>query len=128
MKILLFAIQFKLTARETFGLKRFTFFVLEVYVSAWFTASVLSFAPANDLQLLQYLSEYHDVKISRTCLTVFGRHLWYLSEGFVGLALDPHVNATMKANIVRAIFGSEATEDSPKRAALPATSSLPTKQ
>jgi hypothetical protein len=129
MKILLFANQFKLTARETLGLKRFTFFVLEVYVSAWFTASVPSSAPANDLRLLQDLSEYHDVKISRTCLTVFGRHLWYLSEGLVGLALfDPQVNATMKTNIVRAIFEKEATEDSPKRAALPATSSIPTKQ
>ncbi|KAG0723597.1 hypothetical protein GWK47_042395 [Chionoecetes opilio] len=129
MKILLFVNQFQLTARETLGLKRFTFFVIEVYVSAWFTASVPSSAPANDLRLLQDLSEYHDVKISRTCLTVFGRHLWYLSEGLVGLALfDPQVNATMKRNIVRAIFEREATEDSPKRAALPATSSLPTKQ
>ncbi|KAG0712292.1 hypothetical protein GWK47_018790 [Chionoecetes opilio] len=53
MKILLFANQFQLTARETLGLKRFTFFVLEVYVSAWFTASVPSSAPANDLRLLQ---------------------------------------------------------------------------
>ncbi|KAG0714936.1 hypothetical protein GWK47_013120 [Chionoecetes opilio] len=62
-------------------------------------------------------------------VSVFGRHLWYLSEGLVGLALfDPQVNATMKRNIVRAIFEREATEDSPKRAALPATSSLPTKQ
>ncbi|KAK3873424.1 hypothetical protein Pcinc_021557 [Petrolisthes cinctipes] len=58
LKILLLANHFKLTAHELSGLKRFNFFALELYVSAWFTAPVPSSAPTNDLQLLQGLAKY----------------------------------------------------------------------
>ncbi|KAK3889039.1 hypothetical protein Pcinc_006915 [Petrolisthes cinctipes] len=55
--------------------------------------------------------------------------MWYLSESFVDLALfDPQVTALIKKNIARAILENEAPEDTPKRAFVPAASSISTKQ
>ena len=68
---------------------RFVKFVIFCYVSWWLTAPVPANAPVNDLALLKGLYSYIDVDeiCGRAAFKAFTRHLWYLAEENVLLAL-----------------------------------------
>jgi len=112
-KIFLFRKQFKLTKREEKGMRNLTVFVIGIYIKHWFTAPSAVRAPANDLEFLKKLESYKIVneEISRIAVKKFSRHLWYLSEELIPLALfDDKVSAETKARISAAITQGDGAE------------------
>ncbi|KAG0713937.1 hypothetical protein GWK47_015098 [Chionoecetes opilio] len=80
--------QFRRTAGEKSGIRRFVAFT----VSSWFRATSPTAGPARDLQLLKMLVSYPDMAVAMATATVFGRHLWYLSERLAALPFfDDHL-------------------------------------
>lgn len=106
LKIWMFRNQFRLTPHETRGLRDLAIFAVTTYLKAWFTAPLAASAPCNDFLFLNQLLQYHSVHpaISSATSTMFSRHLWYLSEELVCLALfDDNVTAENKARMVHAL-------------------------
>ena len=102
--------------RELSSLRRFTFFVAEVYVTRWFEAPVAPFVPANDLKLAVDLRVFHDAEIGKACVKTFSRHFWYLSEPLVALTLFDHRLPTAeKKALAEAMQPEEGSEEPPKR-------------
>lgn len=124
VKIHLFRRQFKLTAAEGSGILRVAVFVVSIYITAWFKAPLPAAAPAHDLAFLKSLLNYQDKALAKATATVFGRHLWYLSERLVGLAFyDREVPMGVKRDMVRALE-EEGSVDSPRRATVELASSV----
>lgn len=72
----------------------------------WFECPLSSAAPKNDLQMIMNLIEYRNVNenIAKEVLTVFFRHLWYLSETLIGFAFfDRTIDAKTKRLMVAAL-------------------------
>ena len=104
IKIYLFRDQFQLAHAERNALRRFTAFVVTMYVRAWFNAPSAIHAPSGDLAFLKGLLSYPDSKISEATSIKFSNHLWYLSEELAGLALfDETVDINIKQLIVVAL-------------------------
>ena len=113
IKIFLFRSQFRLTAKEVSGLKRFTAFTGTLYIKAWFSAPSAIAAPAGDLTFLQELLSYPDSDIAKATSKKFANHLWYLSEELAGLALfDESVELDVKRMMVAAL--KENSQDNPQ--------------
>ena len=82
------------------------------------TAPLVPNAPLNDFELLNNLLDYSAIHqaISTAASEKFSKHLWYLSEDLVALALfDDHVHVSTKRHILSAMREAEGTEDPPKR-------------
>ena len=75
----------EITFREK--LTDFCVFVVRYYVRAWFSANSAAAAPQTDLSLLKELASDKNQAIRKVGTTSLSRHLWYLSEVTVGLAL-----------------------------------------
>lgn len=106
LKLVMFASQVKLTAREKKGLKSFCVFVVLMYVRYWFTANRAISAPQNDLVFLQKLLLYQkvDQKVSEVAVKKFSGHLWYLNEELAGLGLlDDNVPLEIKRRMATKI-------------------------
>ena len=104
VKIFLFRRQFRLTVSEAQGIRRCALFVVRTYAAAWFRTPLAAAAPALDLAFVNALRAYPDRELSKATLPVFGRHLWYLSERLVALALfDPDLPLGVKRDMVQAI-------------------------
>lgn len=117
LKVWLFRSQFKLTARETKGLREVAIFSVRVYIKAWMTAPLAACAPYNDLLLMKSLVEYENINeaVSKAASTKLSAHMWYLSEELVGLALfDRNVPSSMKRGMVQSLE-IEGEDDPPKR-------------
>ena len=102
----MFRRQFKLTTREENGLWQIAVFVSRLYVKAWTLAPEAAAAPRHDLQLVKDLTAYMDVNqdVAKAALTKLHRHLWYLSEELVALALfDPLVTVEEKRQILTSL-------------------------
>ena len=57
---------------------------------SWFWTPLAAAVPALDLAFVNALRAYPDKELSKATVPVFRRHLWYLSERLVALALfDP---------------------------------------
>ena len=72
----------------------------------------------NDLNLLKDIGKYQNINKSVADATsgAMMRHLWYLSDQLVALALfSPHVSAEEKRRMVVAMESREGEEDPPKR-------------
>ena len=67
----------------------FVSFVTLIYSVWWMSCSSATDAPWNDLMLFHSLLRYADahLQISKSAITAFKRHLWYLTEEMVPLAL-----------------------------------------
>ena len=118
LKIFLFRGQFKLTKAMEKNLTRFVLFIVTLYVPAWYEAPLAARAPAQDLAFYRSLVSYEDEEIAREASKAFGRHLWYISEELVSLALfDVRTTLEEKRLIVTA-FGRDGAEDPPKRISL----------
>lgn len=77
--------------------------IVKVYVEFWFRSTNPVLAPSNDLKMLKQLKDYKkiDQEISDVALKKFSRHLWYLSETNILLALfDSKVDFDMKDSII----------------------------
>ena len=70
-------------------LQKFVMFAVYVYVPWWLTCPVASAAPLNDLKLIANVIDYR--KCNKCCadgaLDAISRHMWYLTEELVPLAL-----------------------------------------
>ncbi|GBM06522.1 hypothetical protein AVEN_101683-1 [Araneus ventricosus] len=79
----------KLTKREEAQLEKFAKFWALIYTKACIAAPLASEAPFIDLKLWKDLKEYElfDFEISNAAKCILERHLWYLSDELVGLAL-----------------------------------------
>jgi len=118
LKVWMFRSQFKLTAKEERGLRDLCVFAIRVYLKAWMTAPLAANAPYNDLNLLKTLLQYSsiNVEISKAASQKLAKHLWYLSEDLIALALfDGQVSPSTKKLIVKAMYEEEGEEDPPKR-------------
>ncbi len=64
-------------------------FVCLVYVRSWFRAPDIIDAPTNDITFLKDICEYRLINndIAQVAFAAMSRHLWYLSEELVALAL-----------------------------------------
>jgi len=92
IKIILFRDQrdvFQLTKAEETRLQRFVLFGALLYSKSWTNAPFAAEAPAEDLQLWTDLKKYEkiDPEVGKAARSVLERHLWYLSDETVGLAL-----------------------------------------
>lgn len=105
LKIYLFRQQFKLTKFEQKALERIIKFILVIYVEAWFTAPTAISAPRQDLNLLKALRTYNDGGIKKAVMEKFVRHLDYLGQENVCLALfDQLVDNETKAKMAYQIM------------------------
>lgn len=106
----IFRNQFHLTEKEATGLRDICIFVVTVYSKAWFTAPIPPAAPRNDLDFLQRVIGYEKGKadIKEEILRKFKKHLWYLSESLIALALfDKGVSNDCKRLMSDAIINRE---------------------
>lgn len=92
MKIILFRDQrdvFQLTRAEETRLERFVQFGVLLYSKAWTKAPLAAEAAAGDLELWNDLKNYEQIdnEVGQAARSVLERHLWYLSDETVGLAL-----------------------------------------
>lgn len=105
-KIFLFREQqdvFHTTKKEQIQLRRFVHFVALLYSKAWIEAPLAAEAPGNDLKLWKDLKKYEviDSEIGKAARKVFEKHLWYISDELVGLALfSEKISAEDKCKII----------------------------
>lgn len=101
LKIFLFRGEIKLTTREMKGLADFSVFVALLYGRFWHEAPAAERAPLNDITLLSLLSTYPNCRVKQSATEAIYRHLWYVSEHLVTLALfDDRVRDETKAQMV----------------------------
>ena len=94
------------SSHQIVKIKRFTDFVVHIYVPWWFTCSTSAAAPSNDLLLINHFYIYQEINkvVSQSALTAFKRHLWYLSSDMVPLALfDANLHNEQKRKVADAI-------------------------
>lgn len=87
-------------------IKRFTNFLVHIYVPWWFTCSTSATAPSNDLLFINHFIMYQEIDkvVGQSALTAFKRHLWYLSSDMVPLVLfDANLQNEQKQNVADAI-------------------------
>lgn len=89
LKTYLFRHTLELDDDSIAALERFCLFVSLVYTKYWNQCPNVADAPVNDLALLKEIHQYGqiDIGISTVTLTALHRHLWYLSDELVALAL-----------------------------------------
>lgn len=88
LKIYLFRDVFHLSAGDTRKLGQVCVFIVLLYVKDWFTCSLATSAPNNDLTLLKNLHQFWEIdrEISEVTVKKFLRHLWYLTPECAALA------------------------------------------
>lgn len=89
IKLYLFRNQIELDSDFELDLERFCLFVSLIYVKYWNQAPNAADAPFNDMSLLKEMDLYSqfDEPIATAGLSAFKRHLWYLSDELITLAL-----------------------------------------
>ncbi|KAK0068460.1 IQ domain-containing protein G [Biomphalaria pfeifferi] len=118
LKIFLFKTQFKLTVRESQNITHLALFVSLVYVKQWNEAPLAIRAPLNDIEFLSNLKTYPNKTVASKAHEAFSRHLWFLSEHLVGIALlDDRVSASIKEKMVQNLL-RPALADIPRRVKL----------
>jgi hypothetical protein len=118
LKIWMFRSQFHLRPKEAKGLRDICIFAVRLYLKIWITAPLAAAAPQNDLRFLQALLDYDTIHnpIAKAASAKMSRHLWYLSEELVGLALfDKDVPTAVKRELVKAIKEKDGADSPPKR-------------
>ena len=88
-------------------IKDFCDFAAKVYVPWWVQCSFAKKAPKNDMLLLKNIILWKSFNpiVHKSALKAFHRHLWYLSEKLVPLALfDESVSSEVKTKMVNEIM------------------------
>ena len=117
LKVWLFRSQFNLTTKEEKGLRAMCMFISLIYVEHWFTAPCAIQAPRRDLNLIKKLQQFQKLnsKISEATSEKLQRHLWYLSEENVVLALfDDEVSLPTKRAILLTMKATECDKQQGK--------------
>ena len=110
--------QFKRTKYEENGLRQINIFTVKVYFKYWYMSPHAIGAPNNDQQLINDLIKFKaiDRKAADSALRKFSRHLWYLSETLVPLALfDERLTVEQKRLCVQNLKENEGLPDPPMR-------------
>lgn len=105
-KLYIFKKQFKINATEVNELRYVCLFLINIYIVSWFNAPIAIKSPHQDLNMAKNLYEFRSIhkKISDAATSTILRHLWYLSEELIGLALfDDTVSVEIKRQTVKAI-------------------------
>lgn len=94
------------------SLQRFCLFVTLIYVKFWNQCSNSTDAPYNDLQFLKELDAYKqfDPEIAEVACTAMKRHLWYLSDELIVLALFSEKVSAEDKNEMRLLLNEEYEE------------------
>lgn len=115
----MFQKQSELTSDAEKVIRRTCIFIIKFYIKTWFTAPVAVKAASNDLKLVQNLIRFEkiDKTISKTVISKLLRHLWYLSEDLIALALFDETGVTNveKKKIVEAMRDRDRVGDYSKR-------------
>lgn len=102
LKVFLFRNQLKLTPHEAAGVTSVSTFVSLIYARYWHEAPLAEHAPVNDMKLLSQLHDYPQKTIRDAAISAFSRHLWYISEHLVTLALfDDRLDEATKVAMVK---------------------------
>lgn len=118
LKLNLFQEQFKLSRHESTACLEFGLFTTLVYVKAWISCTSPCDAPINDLSLIQSLTNYRTTSkiIADTGIAALGRHLWYLGQELVPLALfSDLVSAEVKTRMASCLITASEHETSSER-------------
>jgi len=76
------------TARESKNITDLALFVSLVYVKQWNVDAPLDIqAPLKDMEFLSNLKTYPKKNVAIKAHEAFSRHVWFLSEHLVGIAL-----------------------------------------
>jgi len=115
IKIWLFRDQFRMAASEKRGIRDLATFAVIIHFKTWITVPTGAEAPLNNFRLMVELLKYPHEAISRATSKMLGRHLWYLSEELVGLAIfDPRASLKKK-RLMLAAMEDPAPDHPPKR-------------
>ncbi|KAG5887469.1 hypothetical protein JTB14_017324 [Gonioctena quinquepunctata] len=98
-KLFMFKKQFKINATEVNGLRYICIFLIHFYVVSWFSAPLAIKSSYQDLNMVKNLYVFRSVhkQISDAATSTISRHLWYISEELIGLALfDDAVSLEIK--------------------------------
>lgn len=120
-KVWMFRGQFRLTLREEKGLRDLCLFFAKIYMKAWFQCPIAACAPRNDLCLMQDLQKYSEINkdISDVTSQKMSRHLWYLAEVLVGLAVfDENVTDETKHMMVNAMKTHDGDDEPTNKASV----------
>ena len=84
-------------------IRRFVKFVIFCYIPWWLTTPISFSAPKYDQLLIKSFFEYQEVDntLANAALTIFGKHLWYLTEELVPLSFFSSVKNSMKEAMAR---------------------------
>ncbi|KAG0722687.1 hypothetical protein GWK47_005869 [Chionoecetes opilio] len=97
-------------------LDEFCIFIVRYYIRAWFSAACSANAPRNNLDLYKALAKETNKAIRESGLKALGRHMCYLSEVTVGLALfDDEMPLEEKRNVVANLRSMEGSEEPPPK-------------
>lgn len=113
LKIFMFRDQFKLAKSELDGIRDICVFIVRLYVKVWFGCSEAVKAPNQDFNFLKALHSYADLdsKLSKTMVTKFIRHMWYLAEEPIALALfDSDVSCDIKRKMLANFCADDGEE------------------
>ena len=114
----MFRSQFKLTSKESRGLRNLCIFFAAVYVKPRTLAHLALKTPHEDLNLLKAIQHFESVDetIAKTTYQKMSGHLWYLSEELVALAFfDDGVPKEEKRQMLHAIKSVSGDEEPTKR-------------
>ncbi|KAG0730067.1 hypothetical protein GWK47_029052 [Chionoecetes opilio] len=115
VKIMLFHDQLEMSRRELAGIRRVAFFVTMVYAKYWNEAMILSYAAKNDLDFITDVKRICDDGVASVAERAMRRHLWYLSENLIGLAIfDDRISPEQKAEMVEGMKRPSTTKN-PRR-------------
>ncbi|KAG0717858.1 hypothetical protein GWK47_053608 [Chionoecetes opilio] len=115
VKIMLFHDQLEMSRRELAGIRRVAFFVTMVYAKYWNEAMIPSYAAKNDLDFITDVKRICDDGVASVAERAMRRHLWYLSENLIGLAIfDDRISPEQKAEMVEGMKRPSTTKN-PRR-------------
>ena len=115
VKIMLFHDQLEMSRRELAEIRRVAFFVTMVYSKYWNEAMIPSYAAKNDLDFITDVKRICDDGVASVVERAMRRHLWYLSEDLIGLAIfDDRISPEQKAAMVEGMKRPSTTKN-PRR-------------
>lgn len=106
LKMFLFRHELDLNNETEEKLQRFCLFVSIIYTKFWNTCSIAVDAPFNDLKFLQEMDKYKefDQEVALAGLIAMKRHLWYLGEELVILALFSNKLSNEEKDIINLLL------------------------
>ncbi|KAG0725576.1 hypothetical protein GWK47_038397 [Chionoecetes opilio] len=115
VKIMLFHDHMEMSRRELAGIRRVAFFVTMVYAKYWNEAMIPSYAAMNNLDFITDVKRICDDGVASVAERAMRRHLWYLSENLIGLAIfDDRISPEQKAEMVEGMKRPSTTKN-PRR-------------